>query len=181
MKLVKGVVKLLITLKKTVKIAEPSENAVAVDSNFNEVVMDNNEFEVRFRTPLQKILHIKKNNIEKTQKRYDRQWRYVRGIRNAISRWWKRISNITDDLVKQVSKRIVEISKSLGYDTIVLEELNGLKDEQAKMKKSCRDRFTFFAYRKLQNWIEWQAKKEGWRLFTLIQRIRQRLVRSARA
>jgi len=38
--------------------------------------------------------------------------------------------------------------------------LNGLRDKQAKMRKSWRERFTFFAYRKLQSWIEWQAKKE---------------------
>ena len=161
LKLGKGAIKLLVTFKKAVKIAEPSENAVAVDLNFEEVVMGNHEFEARFKTPLQRIVHIKKNHIEKTQKKYNKQWRYVKGIRNAISRWWKKISNITDDFVKQISRRIVVFAKEKGYDTIVLEDLNGLKDEQAKLKKSWRDRFTFFTYRKLQSWIEWQAKKEG--------------------
>ncbi len=161
MKLEKGAVKLLITFKKTVKIADPSERAVAVDLNFNEVVIGNREFEERFKTPMQKIVHIKRNHIERTQKKYNKQWRHLKGVRRAISRWWKRISNITDNFVKQVSKRIVEISKKSGYDTIVLEDLNGLKEEQAKMKRPWRERFTFFAYRKLQNWIEWQAKKKG--------------------
>ncbi|WP_048084335.1 RNA-guided endonuclease TnpB family protein [Archaeoglobus profundus] len=161
MKLENGLVKLFVTFKKTVKVAEPSENAVAVDLNFEEVVLGNHEFEVRFKTPLRKIIHLKKNHIEKTQKKYNRKWRYVKGIRNAISRWWSRINGITNDFVKQVSRRIVVFVKERGYDTIVLEDLNGLKDEQAKLRKSWRERFTFFAYRKLQNWIEWQAKKEG--------------------
>jgi putative transposase len=161
MKLENGVVELFVTFKKVVKVVEPSENAVAVDLNFNEVVMGNHEFEARFRTPLQKIMHIKKNHIEKSQKKYNMQWKYVKGIRNAISRWWGRISGMTDDFVKQVSKRIVEIAKRLGYDTIVIEDLNGLREEQVKLKKSWRERFTFFTYRKLQKWIEWQAKKEG--------------------
>ena len=161
MKLENGLVKLFVTFKKTVKVAEPSENAVAVDLNFEEVVMGNHEFEARFRTPLRKIMHLKKNHIEKTQRKYNRQWKYVKGIRKAISRWWRRISNFTEDFVKQVSRRIVKIAKRFGYDTIVLEDLNGLRDEQVKLRKSWRERFTFFTYRKLQSWIEWQAKKEG--------------------
>ena len=161
MKLRGTVVKLYVTLKKVVGIANPSEKAVAVDLNFEEVVIGNHEFEARFRTPLRKIIHLKKNHIEKTQKKYNRKWGYVKGIRNAISRWWKRINGITNDFVKQVSRRIVLFAKERGYDTIVLEDLNGLKDEQAKLKKTWREKFAFFAYRKLQNWIEWQAKKEG--------------------
>ncbi len=161
LKLENGIVKLFITLKKVVRVADPSEYAVGVDLNFKEVVVGNYEFEARFRTPLQKIMHVKKDHIEKTQKRYNKQWLHIKGIRRAISRWWERISNITDDFAKQVSKRIVKIAKRFGYDTIVLEDLNGLKEEQAKMSKPWRERFTFFAYRKLQNWIEWQAKKEG--------------------
>ena len=49
----------------------------------------------------------------------------------------------------------------MGYDTIVLEDLNGLRDKQAKQKKPWRERFTFFTYRRLQKWIDWQAMKEG--------------------
>ena len=161
MKLCGKVIKLYVTLKKVVEIANPSEKAIAIDMNFNEVVVGNDETEARFNTPLQRIMHIKKNHIEKTQKKYNRQWRHVRGIRNAISKWWKRISNITDNFVKQVSRKIVLTVKEQGYDTIILEDLNGLKEEQAKLKKAWRERFTFFAYRKLQSWIEWQAKKEG--------------------
>ena len=161
MKIHGTVIKLYVTLKKVVEIAYPSEKAVAVDMNFSEIVVGNDETEARFRTPLQRIMHLKKNHIEKTQKKYNRQWRHVKGIRKAISRWWSRISNITDDFAKQVSRRIVLTVKEQGYNTIVLEDLNGLKEEQAKLKKTWRERFTFFTYRKLQSWIEWQAKKEG--------------------
>ena len=161
LKIDKDRIKLPITVKKTVKVANASENAIAVDLNFNEVVVGNKDVEIRFRTPLQKIMHIKKNHIEKTQRRYNKQWLHVKGIRRAISKWWKRISNITDDFVKQVSRRVVVFAKELGYYTIVLEDLNGLRDKQAKQKMPWRERFTFFVYRKLQSWIDWQAMKEG--------------------
>ena len=60
-----------------------------------------------------------------------------------------------------MSRKIVLVAKEQGFDTIVLEDLNDLRDEQAKLKKFWREKFTFFTYRKLQKWIEWQAKKEG--------------------
>ncbi len=106
-------------------------------------------------------MHIKKNHIEKTQKKYNKQWRYVKGIRKAISKWWKRIHNINDDFAKQTSLRIVKLAKRLECNTIVLENLNGLKDEQAKMKRPWRERFTFFSYKRLQFWIKWQGLKHG--------------------
>jgi len=160
LKLHKGCIKLYVTLKKVVRI-HPSKNAIAVDMNFNEVVAGNEKGELRVKTPLQRIMHIKKNHIEKTQKRYNRQWRYVKGIGLAISRWWGRINGITSDFVRQVSRKIVLFAREQGCDTIVLEDLNGLRDKQSKMKKPWRERFTFFAYRKLQSWIEWQGKKMG--------------------
>ena len=159
MKMRGKIIRLYVTLKKVVEIANPSEKAVAVDMNFSEIVVGSDETEARFNTSLQRIMHLK-NHIEKTQKKYNKQW-LQRGIRKAISRWWRRINGITDDFVRQVSRKIVLFAKERGYDTIVLEDLNGLRHEQAKMKKLWRERFTFFAYRKLQNWIEWQAKKEG--------------------
>ncbi len=73
----------------------------------------------------------------------------------------EKIHNINDNFAKQTSLRIVKLAKKLGYNTIVLEDLNGLRDEQAKLKKPWRERFTFFTYRKLQSWIEWQGLKHG--------------------
>ena len=106
MKIHGKVIKLYVTLKKVVEIANPSEKAVAVDMNFSEIVVGNDKTEIRFGTPLQRIMHLK-NYIEKTQKKYNRQWRHVKGIRKAISRWWERINGITNDFAKQVSRRIV--------------------------------------------------------------------------
>ncbi|GEM_PF-3193942 len=48
MKIHGTVIKLYVTLKKVFEVAEPSEKAVAVDMNFNEVVMGNDKTEVRF-------------------------------------------------------------------------------------------------------------------------------------
>lgn len=77
----------LITLKKRVRIPTVNEKCIAIDLNFEEIVVGNFERLVRIKTPLQRIMHIKKNHIEKTQKKYNKQWRFVEGIRNAISRW----------------------------------------------------------------------------------------------
>ena len=161
MKIHEKVIKLYITLKKVVEIANPSEKAVAVDMNFSEIVVGNDETEARFGTPLQRIMHLKKNHIEKTQKKYNKKWLHIKRIRKAISRWWRRINGITNDFIKQISRKIVLFAKEKGFDTIVLEDLNGLRDGQAKLNKPWRERFTFFSYKRLQEWIEWQAKKEG--------------------
>jgi len=154
-------VKFYLSLNKKVRIAHPSEKVIAVDPNFENIVFGNLARIRRIRTPMQKIMHIKRNHIEKTQKKYPKSWLHVSGIRKAIKRWWSRIHGILDDFVKQTSKEIVRWCKQLGYNTIILEDLNGLRDEQAKLSKPWKERFTFFAYRKLQQWIEWQAKKEG--------------------
>ncbi len=160
-KLSKGKVKFYVTLKKMITLPEPSDKAVAIDLNFEEIVVGNLAREMRIRTPMRRIMHIKRNHIEKIQKRYNRSWRHVKGIRKAITRWWNKINGLLGDFVKQTAKNIVKWAKSLGYDTIIMEDLNGLKDKQAKMKKSWRDRFTFFIYRQIQKWIEWQALKHG--------------------
>ena len=157
----KGKIKAYLSLSRDIKISEPSSKAVAVDLNFEEVVVGNLAREIRFRAPLQRIMHIKKNHIEKTQKRYTTTWLAINNIKKSISRLWERVNGIMNNFVKQTSKEIVKWMKQLGYDTVILEDLEQLRDKQAKLTKPWRERFTFFAYRKLQNWIEWQAKKEG--------------------
>ena len=157
----KGKIIFLMTLKKRVRIPTVSERCIAVDLNFEEIVVGNFEGVIRIKTPTKRIMHIKKNHIEKTQKKYNKQWRHVKRIRKAISRWWKRIHDINDNFAKRASLSIVKLAERLGYNTIVLEDLNGLRDEQAKLNKPWRERFTFFAYRRLQFWIEWQGLKHG--------------------
>ncbi len=149
----------LMTVKKRVKTPTISERCIAIDLNFEEIVVGNFEGVARIKTPMKKIMHIKKNHIERVQKKYNKRWRYVKVIRKAISRWWRRIHNINDNFAKQTSLRIVKLAKKLGYNTIILEDLNGLRDEQTKMKKPWRERFTFFSYKRLQFWIEWQGLK----------------------
>jgi len=156
-----GKVICFVSVMKKIKKVNPSPNAVALDLNFSEIVLGNYEFEYRIKTRMNRIMNIKKNYIEKTQKRYSKSWRFIPGVRRAISRWWNRVHNLNDDFVKRISLYIVKTVKDLGYDTIVLEDLNKLRDKQAKLTKPWRERFTFFSYRKLQRWIEWQGLKHG--------------------
>jgi len=152
---------LYVTVKKTTTIPKPSHKAIAVDLNFREVVFGNHDIERRIKTPLERLLHIKQHHIDKIQRKYNKSWKYNKHIKRAISRWWRKIRGVLDNFVKQTSLKIVLFAKEQNCDTIVLEDLNGLMCKQAKTRKTWRDKFTFFTYRKLQSWIEWQAKKHG--------------------
>ena len=156
-----GEIKAYLSFKIDRFICNPSINAIAVDVNMNEIVIGNYKEELRIRTPMWKIMHIKKNHIDKTQKRYNKIWLAINDIKRAISKWWKRIHNINENFAKQCSAFIVNYAVMNGYDTIILEDLEKLKDKHAKLTKPWRERFNFFAYRRLQFWIEWQAKKSG--------------------
>ncbi len=84
----------LMTVKKRVKTPAISEKCIAVDLNFEEIVIGNFERIARIKTPMKKIMHIKKNHIERAQMKYNKQWRFVKGIRKAITRWWKKSTTL---------------------------------------------------------------------------------------
>ena len=96
---------------------------------------------------------------EKIQRRYPKKWMYVKGIREAIRRHGRRARNILSDSLHYISRRVVEVAK--GYNAmIVLEDLNKLK-ARANGSKEFNKKLTLWAYRRLQDCIEYKALIEG--------------------
>ncbi len=96
---------------------------------------------------------------EKIQKKYSKEWRYVKGIREAIRRHGRRARNIIIDACHYVSKRIVEIAKEYNA-LIVLEDLNKLKSRANGSRKLNR-KLTLWTYRRIQSYIHYKALIEG--------------------
>jgi len=153
-----------VSFRKPKTEAKPSLNAIAVDVNMREIIFGRPGNIVRIPTRVEDCIRIKKH-MEYLQRKYSlsryRPWLARRRIRKRISELGERIRSITDDFVKKASKRIVDFAKRIGCDTIVIEDLTGLRDAQARLRKPWRERLLFTTYRRLLWWIEYRATKEG--------------------
>ena len=65
------------------------------------------------------------------------------------------------DFAKKVGKWIVEIAMALKANVIVLEKLKKLINRVDELRKDYRLKLYLMQYRRIQEWIEWQAKKFG--------------------
>jgi len=100
----------------------------------------------RFETPLRKIL-IHRVWIERIQKRYPRSWRFIRSVRRTIKKHGNRIRNIEWDYTHKIGDRIAELANEHN-STIVLENLNKLKDN-VKKTKTFNKKLSLWFYRKI--------------------------------
>jgi len=157
---------LYVSLKGTVQIPDKTAKAIAVDMNMREVVAGDGQKEIRLKTRIDDTERIHKQ-IQRTQKKYGegKAWLRREGILNRIKSWFERIRNITDDQAKKIAYQIVQFAKERGADTIVLEDLNGmLQNVIKKLPKKIRRKLYHSGIRKVQYWIEVEAKKEGLRV-----------------
>jgi len=157
---------LYVSLKGTVQIPDKTTKAIAVDMNMREVVAGDGQKEIRLKTRIDDTERIHKQ-IQRTQKKYGegKAWLRRRGILNRIRSWFVRIRNITDDQTRKIAYQIVQFAKERGADTIVLENLNGmLQNVIKKLPKKIRRKLYHSGIRKVQYWIEVEAKKEGLRV-----------------
>ncbi|MEM3228747.1 MAG: IS200/IS605 family accessory protein TnpB-related protein [Fervidicoccaceae archaeon] len=145
--------------KKTVKPRKP-RTIMTVDLNFDNItlaIFTSNGRIIklkRFRTPLRRIL-THKIWIEKIQKKYLRSWRFIRGVRRAIERHGEMIRNIEWDFTHKIGDRIAELADEHN-STIVLENLNKLKDNEKK-NKTFNKKLSLWFYRKIQFTIGYEA------------------------
>jgi len=65
------------------------------------------------------------------------------------------------DFAKKVGRWIVEIAMLLKANVIVLERLNRMICHVNNLRKNYRLKLYLMQYRRVQEWIEWQAKKYG--------------------
>ena len=101
-----------------------------------------------------------KAKAEAIQQRYPKKWRYVKGIRKAISRFGAGAKNIIKDTVNQLAVKIVRIA-SQKNSALAIEDLNKLNQNFKELSKNQRTNLTLWAYRRLLETLEFKAKIEG--------------------
>ncbi|QKR00690.1 IS200/IS605 family element transposase accessory protein TnpB [Metallosphaera tengchongensis] len=151
---------LKVTLLKDWKEPEVKDG-VAVDINMAELVVGkDDEKYVRITTRLDDAHHYK-SLAESLQKKYEKRWKENKRVLNRIRSYHRKARNILEDSARKVGKWIVEVANLLNVSAIFLEDLNNLIKRVKKLPGQFRDKLYLMQYRRLQYWIEWQAKKHG--------------------
>ncbi|WP_218261281.1 RNA-guided endonuclease TnpB family protein [Saccharolobus shibatae] len=150
---------LKVTFEKEEQKVEP-KSSVAVDVNMNEVVVgkDGTHY-VRIPTRLEEVHHWK-SLAEGLQKKYPKRWGSKRII-HKIHSFHQKARNIMEDFARKVGKWVVETAGLLGANVIKLEKLTNMIKDVNELPKEYRDKLYLMQYRRVQYWIEWQAKKHG--------------------
>jgi putative transposase len=149
--------------KRVVESVKP-KTIMAIDLNFDNLTLavftlDGRVARLkRFETPLRKIL-IYRIWIERTQKRYPKSWRFIKGVRNAIERHGERIRNISWDYSHKIGDLIAELALR-HRSVVVLEDLEKLRDN-AKKGREFNKKLTLWFYRRTQFCIEYESRERG--------------------
>jgi len=136
---------------------------VAVDINKDFIFVGNDKTIVEIPTRLNDAYHYVLE-AQKLQKKYPYRWRYSKHILNRIAHFFRRERNILIDFAKKVGKWVVKIALLLKANVIVLERLKKMIYHVGDLKKDYRLKLYLMQYRRVQKWIEWQAKKHGLRV-----------------
>ncbi|WP_052833768.1 IS200/IS605 family accessory protein TnpB-related protein [Staphylothermus marinus] len=147
-----------LVFEKQVVFRKP-RTLMGVDINFDNItytILDRNGKLVTMGTipfkGLRKALHYKKL-AEKLQKRYPRNWRFVKWVRMVRARL-RRARNILKDTSHYIAKKIVEIANEHN-SVIVLEDLENIKKNNKS--KMFNWRMHLWAYRRVQEYIYYKA------------------------
>jgi len=151
---------LKVFFEKPLDNVEPKES-IAVDINMTEIVVGKDDKNyVRIPTRLDEVHHWK-SLAENLQRKYPRRWRENKRILHRIHSFHQKAKRIAEDFARKVGRWVVEVAKMIGTNVIKLENLRNLIKNVDKLPKEFRDKLYLMQYRRLQYWIEWQAKKRG--------------------
>jgi putative transposase len=106
---------------------------------------------------LKRALHLRKL-AEGLQRRYPRNWRFLRWVRRVRARWLNKARNILVDAAHLVSKRLVELAKEYNA-VIVFEDLEKIKESGNGSGKLSWER-PMWCYRRIQEYAEYKALLE---------------------
>jgi len=152
-----------IYFKKAVKPLKP-RTVMSIDLNFDNITiavltLDGKLLGLkRFKTPLRKIL-THRIWVERTQKRYPRSWRFIKGVKKAVDRHGEKIRNISWDYAHKVGDLVAELA-SKRSSIIALEDLDKLRENNKKGKRFNK-RLGLWIYRRIQFCIEYEARERG--------------------
>jgi len=151
---------LKVVFEKGEEKVEPKES-IAVDINMAEIVVGKDDAHyVRIPTRLHEVHHWK-SLAESLQRKYPRRWRENKRILQRIRSFHLKARRIMEDFARKVGKWVVDVAKRMGANVIKLENLRNLVKNVDKLPKEFRDKLYLMRYRRIQYWIEWQAKKHG--------------------
>ncbi|BFI74760.1 RNA-guided endonuclease TnpB family protein [Sulfurisphaera ohwakuensis] len=139
---------------------EPN-GSIAVDINMNEIVVGKDDTHyVRIPTRLHEVHHWK-SLAERLQRKYPKRWRSNERILYRIRSFHQKAKRIMEDFARKVGKWVVAIAEDFGANVIKLENLRNLVKHVNKLPSEFRDKLYLMQYRRIQYWVEWQAKKYG--------------------
>jgi IS605 OrfB family transposase len=151
---------LKVTFEKPVVDVVPI-GSVAVDINMNEIVVGKDDKNyVRIPTRLHEAHHWK-SLAESLQRKYPKRWRENKRILNRIRSFHQKAKRILEDFARKAGKRVVEVARLYGANVIKLENLKNMIKGVGKLPAEYRDKLYLMQYRRIQYWIEWQARKHG--------------------
>ncbi len=137
------------------------KSSVAVDIYMAEVVVEKgDEYYVRIPTRLEEVHHWK-SLAENLQSKYPRRWRESKRILYRVRSFHQKARRIMEDFARKVGRWVVDVAKRMGANVIKLESLKNLIKNVDKLPREFRDKLYLMQYRRIQYWIEWQAKKHG--------------------
>jgi len=128
---------------------------IGVDINFDNITLSNSE---KIPYDLKRVLAIQ-YDIEKIQKRYNKQWKHNKGILRAIRKRFKHIRDYITDLAWKVANKVVSFNAN-----IVMEDLRNLK-KNVDYGRKFNKKLNLWAYRKIQKAIEIKAEEHGLTVF----------------
>jgi IS605 OrfB family transposase len=138
-----------------------AKESIAVDINMAEVVVGkDDEHYVRISTRLDEVHH-RKSLAERLQKKNPKRWRENKRILYRVRSFHQRARRIMEDFARKVGKWVAEVAIMIGVNVIKLENLKNLIRNVDKLPKEFHDKLYLMQYRRIQYWIEWQAKKHG--------------------
>jgi putative transposase len=139
---------------------EPKES-IAIDINMSEIVVGKDDKHyVRIPTRLDEVHHWK-SLAENLQKKYPKRWKENKRILYRVRSFHLKAKRIMEDFARKVGKWVVDVAKRMGTNVIKLENLRNLVKNVDKLPREFRDKLYLMQYRRIQYWIEWQAKKHG--------------------
>jgi IS605 OrfB family transposase len=149
---------LKITFEKFMQKIEP-KGSIAVDINMKSIVIgkDDNNY-VGISTRINEIHHYK-SLAENLQRKYPKRWYRNKNIKRRIISFHIKAKNIANDFAKKVGKKVVDEAIKMNANEIILENLKNMIKYVKKLHKELRDKLYSMQYRRIQYWIDWQAKK----------------------
>jgi putative transposase len=151
---------LKITFEKFMQKIEPKKS-IAVDINMKAIVIgkDENNY-VSIPTRISEIHHYK-SLAENLQIKYPKRWKENKNIKRRIISFHIKAKNIAEDFARKIGKKVSDEAIKMNANVIILENLKNLIKHVKNLPKEFRDKLYLMQYRKIQYWINWQAKKHG--------------------